>query len=193
MPELPGDVMQGWIQNPKGLKKFLKGLCPPETASSRSSFPVWKTITLGIYKSANEYREMLKANGFKIGNWGDDILGKPAFTASPEETEVELVKMTVAELGFRNGATRKEIYERALELELKLCPNEVGPALRLQYTDQPMSEWILVAMEPIADSDGYLDVFASERSSDGLWLHGLDGSPDNRCSAGSQWVFSRGK
>ncbi|MBI4692031.1 MAG: hypothetical protein HY773_01110 [Candidatus Terrybacteria bacterium] len=135
MPELPGDVMQGWIQNPKGLKKFLKGLCPPETSSS---FPVWKTVTLGIHKSVDEYRKALEANGFKIGNWGDDILGKSAFTVSSEETEVELVKMTVAELGFKDSATRKDIYERAIEFGLKLCPNEVGPALRLQYTDQPI-------------------------------------------------------
>ena len=30
MPEMSGDVMQGWINNPKGLQKFLLGLCTTE-------------------------------------------------------------------------------------------------------------------------------------------------------------------
>ena len=109
IPELSEDTMQGWIENPKGLKKFLGGLCPPETIFT---FPTWKTIKLGIYKSANEYHKALKANGFKIGDWANNILGKSAFFTSPNETEVELVKITVAELGFKNGATRKEIYKK---------------------------------------------------------------------------------
>ena len=29
LPEMSTDVMQGWIDNPKGLQKFLEGLCPP--------------------------------------------------------------------------------------------------------------------------------------------------------------------
>ncbi len=190
IPELSGDVMQGWIENPKGLKKFLKGLCLPERMSN---FPTWKTIKLGIHKSADEYCKAIKANGFKIGNWANDILGKPAFTVSFDEVEVELVKVTVGELGFKNGATRKEIYERAIELGLKLCPNEVGPALRLQYADQPLDEWLLVAMEPIADSDGDLSVFEVVRGSDGSWLRGCRGGPGNFWSAGGQWVFLSGK
>ena len=32
MPEISDDVMEGWIQNPGSLQKFLKGLCPPEAA-----------------------------------------------------------------------------------------------------------------------------------------------------------------
>ncbi len=189
VPELSGDVMQGWIENPKSLKKFLKGLCPPETTPT---FPTWKTIALGIHKSADEYRKALKVNGFKIGDWANDILGKPAFTASDTETEIELVKMTVAELGFKEGTTRKDVYERAIELGLKLCPNEVGPALRLQYTDQPMGEWLLIAMDSITDSNGNLDVFHTERNSDGLGLYGSIGYYDYRWGADSQWVFSRG-
>ena len=29
LPEMSPDVMQGWIENPKALQKFLTGLCPP--------------------------------------------------------------------------------------------------------------------------------------------------------------------
>ena len=112
---------------------------------------------------------------------------------SSKKTEVELVKITVAELGFKDGATRKDIHERAFELGLKLCPNEVGPALRLQYTDQPMGKWILVAMESITGSDGDFYMFTTVRDSDSVWLHGDSGYPVHLWDADDQWVFSRGK
>ncbi|MDO8664011.1 MAG: hypothetical protein Q7K44_00445, partial [Candidatus Liptonbacteria bacterium] len=119
------------------------------------SFPLWKTIKLDTgLKTADDFRKALKQSGCKIGNWGNDILGNPAFTVSDTETEVDLVNVSVAELGFKNGAPRKDIYERAVSLGLELCPNEVGPQLRLQYTDQPKGEWLRIAMEPITGSDG---------------------------------------
>jgi hypothetical protein len=31
LPEMSGDIMQGWIDNPKALQGFLAGLCPPTT------------------------------------------------------------------------------------------------------------------------------------------------------------------
>lgn len=191
MPDLSGDTMQGWIENPKGLQKVLKkALYPPVEITK---FPIWKTIKLGIQKSADEYRKAIKADGMKIGDYGNDILGKPAFNVSSDEIEVELVRITVAELGFKNGATRKEIYNKALELGRKLCPNEVGPALRLQYADQPLGEWLLVAMEPITDSRGSPDVFDVARSSSGSWLDGYSGCPGDFWGADRQWVFLRGK
>jgi len=35
LPEVPDDVMDGWVKNPKALQKALHVLCPPETASER--------------------------------------------------------------------------------------------------------------------------------------------------------------
>lgn len=38
MPEISADVMQGWIENPKGLKKALAGaLCPPKLSLSEGA------------------------------------------------------------------------------------------------------------------------------------------------------------
>jgi len=191
MPELSGDVMQGWIQNPKAVQKALSNaFCPPE-ATSR--FNVWKkTIKLGTgLKTAEEFRRVLRDGEFRLSDWASDILGKPAFKAADEETEVDLVKVTVAELGFKKGARRNQIYERARDLGLELCPPEVGPQLRLQYQDQPNGEWILVAMEPIVGSDGNPELFYVGRDDSELWLDNDWGNPDSFWYAGSQWVFCR--
>ena len=135
-------------------------------------FPVWKTIKLGTgLKTADDFRQALKASGFEIGNWANEILGKPAFTAAAKETEVELVRVSVAERGFKNGATRKDIYQRAQELGLELCPNEVGPQLRLQYKDQQYNEGFASWSQSLRLGGG-LVVFGVGRVGGDQWLGG---------------------
>ena len=192
MPEMPADVMQGWIENPMSIKKALKeALCPPKQIPN---LKVWKTIKLGTgLKTAKDFRKALKKSGNRIGDWGDDILGQPAFTVSKSEVEVDLVNISVAELGFKDGATRKDIYDRASELGLQLCPAEVGPQLRIQYADQPKGEWLRIAMEPIADSDGLLNVFDVAYGRDGRWLGGSHGRPDDFWGGDNRFVFLHSK
>ena len=195
LPDMESDIMQGWIDNPKGLQRVLKGaLCPPEEAAP-TTFKTFRTIKLGTgLKTADDFRTALKKANCEIGNWGDDILGKPAFTVSPKEVELELVVVSNAELGFKDGAKVKDTYARAKELGLELCPNEAGPQLRLQYKDQPKGEFLLIAMEPIADSDGRLYVFHVERDGDGKqWLNAYNGHPDYFWDGHSRWVFWRRK
>ena len=171
-----------------GMKRFLSGELVVKEIERK--FNVWKTINLGTgLKTADDFRKALKDRGFNIGNWADDILGKPAFTAAAEATEVDLVKVTVAELGFKKGARRDQIYERAKELGLELCAPEVGPQLRLQYQDQPNGEWLLIGMELITDSDGNLYVFDVKRYDSELWLYGGWSNPGDVWNPGNQWVF----
>lgn len=193
MPELSSDVMQDWIGDPQGLQKALnEALSPYE--EKVSDFKIWKTIKLGTgLKNAKDFRKALKKSKMRIGDWGNDILGQSAFTASDTEKDIDLVNISVAELGFKGGATRKDIYDRALELGLRLCPAEVGPQLRLQYADQPKGEWLRVAMEPISDSDGGLVVFVVEHVGGELWLDGGRGHPDYFCLGVVRFVFLRSK
>ena len=176
-----------------GPEKFLRGELTLKL--TERMFKTWKTVKLGTgLKTADDFRKALTNAGCNIGSWANDILGKPVFSVSSEETEVELVVVSVAELGFKNGATRKDIYKRAEELGFALCPSEVGPQLRLRYNDQPNGEWLLIGMEPIAVSDGDLRVFGVGRDDDGSqWLDGGCGSPVLVWSADLHWVFLRRK
>ncbi len=174
LPEVPEDIMQNWIENPKALQKLLSGLVPPVNGSA-TEFKIWKTLKLRTGIDADGYRKTIKGKkvGSKkmdIGDYANDILGKPAFAVVTEETELDLVVVSVAELGFKNGAKLKDIYDRAKEKGLQLCPNQVGPELRLQYEDQPNGEWLVIGMEPITDSDGGLYVFYVEHNVSDLWL-----------------------
>ena len=154
-------------------------------------FPVWKTIKLGTdLKLADDFRKALKANGHRISDWGSDILGKPAFTVATKETEIDLAVVSNADLGFKEGDCLKNTHKRALELGLVLCPNEVGPQLRLQYANQPIDEWLLVAMDPIKDSDGVLRLFNVERDGYGSWLYGFIGHSDYFWHGFDRFVFA---
>lgn len=186
MPELSGDVMQGWIQNPKAVQEALSNaFCPPEAATPR--FKVWKTIKLGLHKSPEEYRKALKDGKCYIGDYANQILDK--IPISQEEVEVDLVRLTGRELGFKESVRRDVFYNRALGYGLQKCPGEVGPALREQYPDQPNGEWALIGMEPIAASDGYLRVFYVGRHASELWLYSDWSHPDYVWNPDDQWVF----
>ena len=131
-----------------------------------TKFNVWKTINLGTFipfeKSADGIRKAFKKAGFTIGQGADSIFGTPKFAVYLMERQIQLVNVSVADLGFKSGATYKDICAKAKELGLELCPSEVGPQLRLQYKDQSKGEYLRIGMEPISDSFGGLGIFVVE-------------------------------
>ncbi len=131
------------------LDELAREYCQSKPITERRT---WKTVKLGTYKSNSALRKTLLDADFRIGSWADDILKRIELAKEP--SELELIVIYVAELGFSNGATTEKIYEKAISVGLRLCPAEVGPQLRLQYVDQPNGEWLVVAMDPITDSDG---------------------------------------
>lgn len=176
----------------EGVRDFLSGktIVVKVPSDEKTSFNVWKTIKLGTLKNADEFRKALKKDGFKIGDWGNDILGKPAFTVpSAEEEEVQLANVSVADLGFKNGANYGDICAKAKELGLELCPNEVGPQLRLQYKDQPKGEYLCIAMEPITDPGGRLHIFNVGHGDGDLWLDCFSGNSVSFWGASFRFVF----
>lgn len=189
LPEMSEDMMQGWIENPKALQRFLSRLGPPAIISK---LKVFKTIKLGTgLKTAADFRRAIKDKGMKFGSSANNILGQPEFIVATEEIELDLIIVSASELGFKNGATREKIYDRVKELGLELCPVEVGPQLRLQYADQLTGEWLLIGMEPIRDPNSGLVVFLVAHDGVGLWIDSDVGDLDGVWNADNWWVFVR--
>lgn len=152
-------------------------------------FALWKTVTLGLKKSPKDYRKALEKDGYRIGDYAGQILNKTE--VSQTEVEVDLVLVTVGELGFNEDARRDKIYARAMKLGLQVCPAEVGLALRLAYKDQSQGEWLCIGMEPITDSGGNPNVFGVGRDAGARWLYGNYGHPGSVWTVGIRWVFVR--
>lgn len=116
-----------------------------------------------------------------------------------------IVILTVADLGFPEAATTREIIGtdhdtdqhgnsapftggRGQELGLKLCPPEVAPQFRLKYQDQ-IGEALYVAMKPIVGPDGEPSIFVVGHNADGLFLDAARARPDDKWHPNSKFLF----
>ncbi len=153
-------------------------LIPESVIHIYESFPDKKVFlrtieTDSTIQSPQEAEKVLLDKDYIISYGAEDILQKTIF--SQEGKTYNLVSFSVSQLGLPGGATLREIYIKAQELGLELCPAEVGPQLRLHYSDQSNNEWLVVAMDSISDSSGDPRLFRVGRGSVGLWLKDDDG------------------
>ena len=157
--------------------------------------PIWKTITVGGSKGVNAIRDALETAPCRmtIADDADEILGRPAFPFIKTPVELDLVVLSVFELGFGDEASLHDIYARAVALGFELCPAEVGPALRLNYLDQPPGDFLHIAMKPVAKYNGSLINFtvAKAYGSVGFLLLGGDARPDGMLPGADRFVFVR--
>lgn len=163
-----------------GVRRFLAGELVVKQVTR--NWPIWKTIKLGTgIKDANGFCQAIKDAKMIISERANDIIRKPEFTVANQEMEVDLVKVTVDDLGLDDHVRLDQTYDRAKSLGLELCPAEVGPQLRLQYIG---NLWIIVGMKPIRNSGDELSIFGVEYNT----LYSFFGNPDADTSA-NEWVF----
>lgn len=129
-----------------------------------------------------------------LGDDADEMMGRATFDLSIGATHLDLALATPLDLGFAADSppTLGELYRKAAELGLSLCPPEVGPQLRLQYLDQPVGEFLNVAMLPIANYAGEFMSFSVANGGAGLLLIGTDGRPEAAAPIGTKYVFLAG-
>ena len=179
--KLGGEGGEEWLA---AFKRFLR------KEETWPKFPIWKTIELGGFKTADDFRKAINGVRMKISTWANDILGRSVITN--RKVKLDLVMLTTAELtGKKEGGTTAEVFAGAARLGLEKCPAEAGPQLRLQYQDQLNGEWIIVGMKPITGSGGGLGMFSVMRGDSGLlWLDGGPwGGSDGIWYPGGRWVF----
>lgn len=181
--------------------------------SMRQEFPIWKTIQIGG-KSKDELIAELEAKDM-VSDSGWVILDHQEFTPSSDVREIQLTRVSVGDLGCTGAMTgeeawirsedlridlgltedieefgsvsTQEVWRRARELGLLLCPAEVGPYLRLAETDQSNLDQYFIGMEPI-DCDGYSVVFELGHS-DWLFIGSHDADPGSYWFADDLIVF----
>ena len=131
-----------------------------------------------------------------ISSGARSMLQKPEFTVKNKSEKLNLIKLKVSYLGFSDSATTDEIYKRANELGLELCPPEVGPYLRLNYEkvfsrEQAKEKYFRIAMKQITDSGGRLYVFGVSRDSvGGRWLRSDWAEPECEWHSEIMFVFA---
>ena len=151
------------------------------------SFATDFNITLGTYRSGTDLLNTLLAEKCRVSRWSMQALENPDFPVVAAELTVDIVVVSMLELGFAEGelATLDAIYDRAKQMGLETCPVEAAAQLRLQLLDQP--DWatrerlteFFIATEPfVLTPDGLPKIFSVVRDDRyphhetgvGLWL-----------------------
>jgi hypothetical protein len=159
------------------------------TEAAQGTMHVWKTVKLGLHKSPNEYRMALRSALIPINPWADSVLSN--ISCSQVEIDVDLVIMSVADLGFKRGGCYANICTQAIALGLELCPAEVGPALCLQSNNQVRGECVHIAMEAAIGVDGNLHLFNVSQGNRNPRLSTYSGLPGDTWRPGARFVFVR--
>ena len=140
-------------------------------------------------KSAEQLISEMEAVGINIADNAKSMLKNREFVPGKNPVEATLIRLTVAELGFKSGATTDQIYERAQILGLELCPPDTGPNYRLKYRNQPLKEWIYMGMKQITGSGGRPSVFGLGRYGGSLWLDDAGAGPGSGWEPAFEFVF----
>lgn len=182
------------LQNSLTLKKTPSANKPSIPVRSAVAVPVWKTITVGTFANSFALRTALDAASCGVGDTVAEILARPTFTLYATKTDVELIAVSSAELGFQTDtASLASIYARAQQLGFGLAAAEVAPQLRLQYFDQPIGEFLIIGMEPIKTWKGEPVILTVANGGAGLILIDQDGSADAEIPVVSRFLFVRSK
>lgn len=164
-----------------------------------------RTVEVGGL-SKGELLEKLKQSSIMMNEYGKRLFASDRFTTSETKYSLETVELTVGNLGFLERATTNQIYKRASELGLDLCPVELGPHLRLAYLDQPEvglgnslqkqqapSGSITIASEILSDEDDFPKGFYLRRINGVLWLRGYLADHLHVWNADDHFIFARRK
>ena len=126
------------------------------------------------------------------------------FTPRSQSKVIEIAFLTVADLGFGEGATYEQLMARALQSGLVESPLELGPYLRMQFLHQPEGTddspttqhraprgSITVASSPLDNCEKTPKGFYLRRIDGVLWLRGYWSWPGHIWSPEDLLVFSR--
>lgn len=133
------------------------------------------TTVIGTYKNTEELRRALQDGGCNTESV-DALL--PEIVLSPERIQLKIVVITVGDLGFGpdERVRRTELYKRARDLKLGLCPAEIAPQLWLQHKNRIDEQQLFIGMEPLGDKIFQVgrygpEVFLSSWGADDVFFH----------------------
>lgn len=135
-----------WSRNEEELQRRIL-----EALRDNDDFETWKSINVGgadqQLRAANLVA--LERNGISIAKGARDLIISPLWSPEPVRRRIDLVRVTMRDLGYEMPVPYGEIVRRANELGLELCPVDAGLELRLAYMNQPLGTRYIVATKGV--------------------------------------------
>lgn len=162
-----------------------------------------RTVCIGGMRK-DEILSALKQKGIQLNEIAQTLLAHRAFEVADARSTIEIAEASVRDPGLTRGATLEQVFERAAEHGLALCPLELAAHRRLQFTDQPEGfvgyppstgrappGALTIAVRPIASGDGVPMGFYLRRICGVLWLRGYRSPAEHVWDADDRFVFRR--
>nr|WP_188634367.1 helicase [Lentibacillus kapialis] len=143
-----------------------------------------RTVVVGGLTKSQLFQKM-QQHSIMMNELGKKLFADDRFTTTDKTYSLKTVELTVRDLGLPEGATTSQLFTRAMQLDLALCPLELGPYLRLEYRDQPEGYLekparkyqapygsITIASGTLTDDVEFPKGFYLRRINDVLWLRG---------------------
>lgn len=158
----------------------------------------------GLTKS--ELIHKLRQQSVLMNEYAERLFADDRFTTSDTTYILQTIELTVADLGFPDGATIDQIFKRANDLGLQLCPLELGPHLRLVYLDQPEGSLghplqtnqapygsITIASDILTEDVDFPKGFYLRRMNGVLWLRGYRADHLHVWNPDDHFIFCQSK
>ncbi|GGB58354.1 hypothetical protein GCM10011409_39800 [Lentibacillus populi] len=143
---------------------------------------ITRTVEVGGLTKSQLIQKM-QQHSILMNEFGERLFAEANFTTSAKTYTLNTIELTVRDLGLPEGATTTQLFKRANDLGLELCPLELGPNLRLRYLDQPEGYSgqpsrqhqapygsITIASEILTEDENFPKGFYLRRIKGMLWL-----------------------
>ncbi|PAV29710.1 helicase [Virgibacillus profundi] len=166
---------------------------------------ITRTVEVGgLTKS--QLIQILQQHFILMNEYGERLFADDNFTTSAKAYRMETVELTVRNLGLTKGATTAQLFNKASQLGLGLCPLELAPYLRLEYLDQPEGNSgkssqlhqapygsITIASEPLTEDENFPKGFYLRRINGVLWLRGYIADDQHVWEPDDHFIFCHQK
>jgi hypothetical protein len=149
-----------------------------------------RRIEIGGLTKAQLLEEFRK-HSIQMNEQGHRLFEESRFVVSTQRYAIKTVELSVADLGFPEGAISEEVYQRAAKMGLGVCPLELGPFMRLQFMNQPEGARLTLSSQRLSQETDVPSGFYLRRLGEVLWLRGYTCSLDWVCPADEHFVFSK--
>jgi hypothetical protein len=159
-----------------------------------------RTVEMGGYTKSQLIQKM-QQHAIFMNEFAEMLFANDRFTVADKKYTLTTIELTVSNLGFSEGATTIQIFYRAKQLGLELCPLEVGPYLRIQYLDQPEGYLgksqqnqapygsITIASEILNEDINFPKGFYLRRIKGELWIRGYVADEQHVWGPNDHFVF----
>lgn len=148
--------------------------------------------------------EKMHQQSVSLNAFAEQLLTDERFTTSAIKYSLQTVELSLKNLGFFEGATLSQVYDRVSELQLACCPLELGPYFRLIYLDQregylgkptephqaPAGS-VTIASEIISEDDDFPKGFYLRKIDGVLWLRGYTADDSHVWSPNDRFIFCK--